>query len=146
MLRLKLHSFLLVMLLVTWSCAGIQSGVDTESVIKERATAYWQHKIKGELAEAYLFEAPDYREKISLTDYIASLSGGMIILNASVKSVSIKGSIATVPVRINYVIPGAFGPKEGIPNEFKTCWHLHDGVWYHRIKTFDKKVPARKPQ
>jgi len=40
-----------------------------ESELRERIRARWEAAIKGDFATAYSFEAPAYREKVSLDDY-----------------------------------------------------------------------------
>ena len=140
MVRLKLHIFLLVMLLLAGACAGAQPRGDTESSLKARVNAYWQHKIKGEFAEAYLLESSEIREKVSLTDYINASAGGTIWLKAAIKSVAIEGSSATVHVEITYALMGIYCPKEGLTRTIRHYWQLEDGIWYHRSKPLKKNV------
>jgi hypothetical protein len=126
------------MLLLIGACAGKQPGMDTESSLKARVNAYWQHKIKGEFAEAYLLESSVIREKVSLTDYIQASAGGTIWMNAIIKSVAIEGASATVYVEITYALMGIYCPKKGLTRTIRHYWHLDDGIWYHRPKPSKK--------
>lgn len=134
MVRLKLHIFCLVMLLLIGACASRQPGMDTESSLKARVNAYWQHKIKGEFAEAYLLESSEIREKVTLTNYIQASAGGTIWMKATIKSMAIEGASATVHVEITYALLGIYCPKDGLTRTIRHYWHLEDGIWYHRLK------------
>jgi len=122
------------MLLLIGACASRQPVMDTESSLKARVNAYWQHKIKGEFAEAYLLESSEIREKVTLTKYIEASAGGTIWLKADIQSVTINGDSATVLVKITYAFLGFYSPKEGITRNIRDYWHLEDGTWYHRLK------------
>lgn len=138
MFRSKLYIFGLVILLLAGACAVKQPKVDTESPLKARVNAYWQHKIKGEFAKAYLLESPDVREKVSLTNYIQGSAGGTILMKATIQSVAIEGASATVHVEITYAFLGIYCPKEGLTRTIRDYWHLKDGTWYHRPKPSKK--------
>ena len=142
MIRLKLHIFCLVMLLLASACAEAQLRGDTELSLKERISAYWQHKVKREFADAYLIESPEIREKVNLTDYIKAFTGAAIWKNATIKSVAIEGSSATVHVEITYIIIGVYCPEEGLKSTIREYWQLEDGIWYHLSKRLikNKKV------
>lgn len=142
MFRLKLHIFCLVMLLLIGACAGKQPRMDTESSLKARVNAYWQHKIKGEFDKTYLLESSDIREKVSLTNYIQASAGGTIWMKATIKSVAIEGASATVHVEITYALLGIYCPKDGLTRTVRDYWHLEDGIWYHcsKLSKKNKKV------
>ena len=124
----------LFMLLLTSACAGTQPRLDSASLLKERATTYWCHKIKGELDRAYLLESPVMREKVSLTDYIKAFSSGYLFIDAHVKSVAINGTSARVNIEVRYCLLGVYTTKRGIRREIVDRWKLVDGQWYHTTK------------
>lgn len=134
MVRLRLHIFCIITLFIVSSCASAQPKGNTESSLKERVTAYWQHKIKREFEKSYLFESPEIREKINLTDYIKVFSGPGVWKKATISSVAIEGSFATVHVEINYIIVGVYCPEEGLTSTIREYWQLEDGIWYHLSK------------
>jgi len=134
MFRLNVYSFFLAMLILSFGCAGIQPGVDVESSLKKRVSAYWQHKINKEFSEAYLFESSDIREKVSLSNYIEVSAGGTIWINADIQSVTINGDWADVVVKLTYAFMGFYSPKGGITRNIHDYWHLEDGTWYHHLK------------
>ena len=111
-------------------CAGLPRGADGESALRSRVSAFWEHKIKGEFDQAYLLESPDVREKISLTNYIKAQTGGVIWRDVVIESVSIKGDLATVTLKINYAFLGMFGPKEGISRQINEYWQFQKDGWY----------------
>jgi hypothetical protein len=41
-----------------------------EGILKKRVREYWDHRIKGEWDKSYLYELPEYREKVSVLKYI----------------------------------------------------------------------------
>jgi len=122
-------------------CASMKNAGDTDSALRGRVEKFWQHKIKGEFAECYLFEDPDYREKVSMTNYVKGLSsGGIIWFEVSVKDISIEGDSARAFMNMRYLPFGMFGlPKEGIKRDFTECWRLVKGVWYHMRDCPEKK-------
>ena len=145
MFRLQLYISCLVMLLsLAWVCPVAQANDDTEASLRKRAAAYWQHKIKREFEKAYLFESPGIRKKVSLSDYIKAFSGTGIWKKATVSSVAIEGSSATVHVEINYVIVGVYCPKEGLTSTIREYWQLEEGIWYHLSKHLIKAKDKNK--
>ncbi len=115
---------------------GSQTAVETEqkdptTIVAQRAEAYWTHRTKQRFEEAYLYETPQLRQEVTLTNYIKGMASGMVIRAVLVQSVEIENDIATVNIRINFYSIGAIKPKEGITREIADYWQLIDGVWYH---------------
>ena len=140
MKRPRLCSIGLIALLLTGACAHQRAVSDPESALKARATAYWQHRVKGELADAYAFELSAIREKASLTNYIKGLSSsGILLRDATVQRVTLDGDKGIVRMKFSFRLLGIYTPKKGIPMEGNDYWELIYGIWYHA-----KTPPKRK--
>lgn len=113
---------------------------DDQSALTARAKTYWQHRVKKAFAECYLMEAPEVREGITLTNYVMGLSGGIIWIAASPKSVYIDGDSGTVQIEMTYAMFGIYSPKGGITRIVPDYWKRVEGVWYH-IYQPPKKSP-----
>ena len=132
----------LALALLALSCAGAQPDVDPEVVVKARAAAYWQHRIKGELTKAYPYESPPFREGVSLDIYYKAIGSGLLYLGARVKSAAVRDDTAVVIVEIRYKPMGAVTPKNGLQRDIHDNWQLYDGEWYHRFRRQKKKPPS----
>ncbi|RJR19300.1 MAG: hypothetical protein C4582_10600 [Desulfobacteraceae bacterium] len=113
------------------ACTGNALVRDDETALRGRAGIYWQHRVKKAFAECYLMETPEVREGITITNYVMGLSGGIIWISASPKSISIDGDKATVQVEMTYAMFGMYTPKGGITRVVPDYWKRVDGVWYH---------------
>ena len=144
MFRFKLYiSCLVIPLLLAWMLPSAQATDDAEASLRKRVTAYWQHKIKRDFKKAYPLESSEIREKASLEEYVKDASTGTAVWKkATIKSVTIEGSSATVHVEINYIIMGIYCPKEGLTRTIRDYWQLEDGTWYHRLKPLKKNDKA----
>ena len=131
MKRPRFYSIGLIVLLLTGACAHQQAVSDPESALKARATAYWQHRVAGELGDAYAFEIPATREKTSLTNYIKGLSSGILLREAAVQRLTLDGDKGIVRMKFTFRLLGIYTPKKGIPMEGNDYWELIDGIWYH---------------
>ncbi|RLC18982.1 MAG: hypothetical protein DRI57_07760 [Deltaproteobacteria bacterium] len=121
-----------------------QPTTGTEAALRERVNAYWQQKIKGEFAETYLYEHPDFRKGINLTNYVKGFVGGMTWRKVDIESVSIDGDFATVLLKINYILVGIYVPKEGLTRDIRNYWQwTDDGHWYHRFRSSHKKTAVK---
>ena len=43
---------------------------DDEAALKRKVREYWSYKIRGEWDKCYMYETPNYREKVNLVGYI----------------------------------------------------------------------------
>ena len=138
----KIVALCLFIWLLTSACAGTQQKTDTAipppQTLKERATAYWHHRAKGQLDKAYLLETPALRKKVGIVDYIKATSGGHIIMASHVKSITIDGAYAKVTLQIRHGLMGIYTGKKGITRNMVDTWELVDGQWYHYLGTHKK--------
>jgi len=138
----------LAALLLAGACAHQQTGIDPESTLKARAAAYWEHRIKGELEEAYAFELPRIREDLTLTRYIKGLSSeGIRLRTATVRGVTVDDDQGTVLMEFNFRVMGMYTPREGIPMKGNDHWEQVQGVWYHAsMPPPGRRLPRDVPQ
>lgn len=104
----------------------------------ERAGEYWAYKVKGEYEKAYTYEAPEFREKVKMADYLTS---GTKWLEARVGEAQVSNDHATVEVTLRYVLLRPWFPEEGIEKTIMDRWVLLDEVWYH---DFGKAGPVKQ--
>ena len=104
---------------------------DEETVLRRRAQEYWSYKIKGEWEKSYLYESPEFREKVSKAAYINQNRRSIVKWEGfDVLEIWISGEEGHVKVdrKYRYIIPqtqkGAF---EKVAEE---TWIKKDGQWY----------------
>jgi hypothetical protein len=104
---------------------------DEETVLRRRVQEYWSYKIKGEWEKSYLYESPEFREKVSKVAYINQNRRSIVKWEGfDVLEIWISGEEGHVKVDIKYryIIPqtqkGAF---EKVAEE---TWIKKDGQWY----------------
>ncbi len=118
------------------ACDATRGGLvsqDQKEILKERATAYWQHKINESFEKAYLYEDSFLRKKMSLTDYL-QMGVGVKWLEVDIKDVVIDGKNARVKVWLRYISTmGNYVPKDGRKRTISDYWVFENNSWYHVI-------------
>lgn len=109
---------------------------EEETVLRGRVQEYWNYKIKGEWEKSYLYESPEFREKVSIAAYINQNRRSIVKWEGfDVLEIWISGEEGHVKVdrKYRYIIPqtqkGAF---EKVAEE---TWIKKDGQWY-RLSPF----------
>jgi len=129
--------------LLTAACAGTlektEPAVPPETALKERVTAYWEAKMKGDLEKTYLLQTPDFRKRIRIVEYIKADAGGFLIKEARIESITIDGSSARVDLVIRTHLLRIRTPKKGITRHLADYWKFVDGLWYHTTPPRPKK-------
>lgn len=106
-------------------------------LLRERAQAYWQARMKDDMPTAYTFEDPVRRKQFTLIDYIRNIGTGMKLTTAEVSQVKIDGDLADVFVELEgrYVVPG----WDSLPISRRTLtddWQKIDGQWVHVLNLY----------
>jgi hypothetical protein len=130
--------FLSMVLLVSsvsfLSCKAFTSQGTAEH-LKQRATEYWDLKIKGQFEKAFAYESPDLVKDVSLMTYLTSIGRGVDWLAAEPESVSIEGDKGTVNMKIRYRWTFTQDqPQDGLIGLYAEQWKLYEGKWYHIYK------------
>lgn len=71
--REKIILFLLLLLALSITQCSTHKQIiteDDEAVLRRRVFEYWSYNIKGEWEKSYLYETPEYREKVNLVAYV----------------------------------------------------------------------------
>jgi hypothetical protein len=103
-----------------------------EEILKTRATAYWNHKVRGEFDRSYEFEDPFFRKNVNLNRYIQSIPAGRITWQgAGVERITVYGERADIDIKLAIKI--IVSSKKNIEQDVKITdkWVKVDGIWYH---------------
>jgi hypothetical protein len=128
--------FLLALVIVT-GCAGPQALATHDPVrrLKERATQYWDARVRGDVVEAYRLHSPAFREAVTLSAF-AQGRGVTTVFEHEIKDVRLDGDEGVVPVRFNYTVvhPMLAKPVEPRWSETEEQWVRIDGEWYRKFR------------
>ncbi|OGP88496.1 MAG: hypothetical protein A2156_03480 [Deltaproteobacteria bacterium RBG_16_48_10] len=115
------------------SCATqppIKKEEDEKGILQKRAEDYWQYQIKGDIEKAYQCEAPEFREKVSLIQYINRFKL-VKYLEAKVSPIEINGDRGKVSVDITYKMLLQHISRKDLKKVVEEKWTRVNGVWYH---------------
>ncbi len=119
------------------ACAGPQAAkrVDPEARLVDRAKAYWESRIKGDLLENYRFHEPNFRKLVTFTAFSQG-RGVTTILDYEVKGVKIDGTTGVVSTRYYFTLTHPLLVKPVTPrwDEIEEQWRWVDGEWYRRYR------------
>ena len=101
-------------------------------LVRERAQAYWDARVKDDMVTAYTFEDPVRRSQLSLNQYVRAIGTGVKMSSAKVWKVKIDGDQADVEIEVEarYMVPG----WDKLPAGRRTLvddWQKIDGKWVH---------------
>ena len=71
--REKIFKILLLFLALSITQCSTQKQIikeDDEAILRRRVHEYWSYNIKGEWDKSYLYESPDFKEKVNLVAYV----------------------------------------------------------------------------
>jgi hypothetical protein len=105
---------------------------DEKVTLKRRAQEYWSYRIKAEWDKSYLFELPDYREKINISKYIQQ-NGRTLVKWVGFEILetwtSGEEGFVKLSAKYRYMIPM---PQDGVFERIsEEKWVKKDGQWYH---------------
>jgi hypothetical protein len=103
-----------------------------EKILKTRAEAYWDYKVRREFDRSYEFEDPFFRKNVSMKRYIQSIPmGRMTWTNAEVERIAVDGDKADIDMKVAVSI--GITSKRSIDQDVKITdkWVKVDGIWYH---------------
>ena len=104
-----------------------------EEVLRERVTAYWNHKINGEFDKSYEYESPLYRKQVNLISYIRSFNPEVLVkwTGMRIEKVFIEDEAATLDLKVKVKILNK--PSRDIEPETSVSekWVRVGGIWYH---------------
>jgi hypothetical protein len=113
--------------------------VPDEVILRERVKTYWEYKINQEFDKSYEFEAPIYRKKVNLVNYIRGFNINLVRWNgAMIDNIKVESDSAMIDMnlRVKVNLPGI---KTNEYNSLiKEKWVKVDGMWYHIPAEFMK--------
>jgi hypothetical protein len=125
---------LLCGLILLGGCAGgaTRGSVSPEDELRDRVTAYWGYKIRGEFDKSYEFEDPLYRKNVSMVTYIRSFpAGASTWVGARVEALKVEGDTASVDMKVKLRVRAGL-PEDILPEvALKEKWLKSNGAWYH---------------
>lgn len=132
---------LLAPLFVGCAVMQTQGSVDPAGRLRERASQYWDARIKGDLTTAYTTHEPAFRRAISLQTFAPSM-GVTRILAYQIGEVRIEGDLGFVRMKMRGVSAFAPSGKQTDLNwqEIEERWVRVEGEWYRRFR-FPSKDP-----
>jgi len=110
--------------------------VDEREIFKNRVREYWQHILSGKIDKVYLYEIPEYREKVSIFEYVQRFKL-VRYLEANVLDVEINGDEGKSTIEITYTYMLKIVSRERLKNLEKEVWKKQDNQWYHIPEGFE---------
>ena len=121
----------LIVLFSLAACAGIGAGATPEERVKARAQERRDAIVKGDMAKAYQYFTPSYRDTVSVDRYRNSIGNASQTVGSTVESVkceTLEKCIATVKVEIKpLVVPRFVGTITTYSDE---TWLFEAGQWW----------------
>ena len=133
--------FIALIILLAVPVAQAKKVSNKKELLKKRVKAYWDLKAKGEFEKTYDYEAPSYRKKHKLTEYIRQFGRYGKIENVKIDRIEfIDKNKAKVFLRMNLTIIGTYVNKMPVPTV--DYWTKEKGKWYHCFP--EKKAKRRE--
>ena len=133
---IRLSRSIIFCLIIFSGCAtkeAVKNSGD-EEILRERVTAYWNHKINGEFEKSYEYESPLYRKQVSVMRYVSGFDTPSKVkwVGTGIESVAIDGDSANVNLRVRLSINTGNPDRKIGPETFESeQWVKVEGVWYH---------------
>jgi len=111
---------------------------EEKAKLRDRVNEYWQYRIKGDVERAYQCEAPAFREKVSILQYVNRFK--MVkYLDAEVQEIEVKGGEASSKLKLTYVIFLRAISNKKLSKLEEEKWVKIEGAWYHVLEDFEMK-------
>ncbi len=105
---------------------------NTEDVLRERITDYWNYKMKEEFDKSYAYEDPFFRKQVNLVNYIRRFRTDIVKWkSAAVKEIKLAGDSAEVDMILRTKVRLPQIKTVEHDSLTKEKWVKVDGVWYH---------------
>lgn len=132
--RKKIVIFLLFLLALCITQCSPKSQIvkeDEETVLRRRVQEYWSYKIKGEWEKSYLYESPEFRERVSTAAYIDRNKQSIVKWEGfDVLEIWISGEEGHVKVDRKYRYIILQTPKGAFEKVAEETWIKKEGQWY----------------
>ncbi len=102
-----------------------------ETVLRRRVQEYWSYRIKGEWDKSYLYESPEYREKVNIVRYTNQFGRSAVKWEGfEILEIWVSGEEGHVKVntKYRYLIPQT--PRGAFARAVEEQWIKKEGQWY----------------
>jgi len=142
MVRLKFIYIVFFFLIIFSGCSikeATKNGPDGGE-LRERVATYWQLKVHEDFMKSYEYEAPYYREKTTMINYLRGINTDVVkYLAATPGDMKLDGDSARVDVKVRVRVK----PPQMRSEEYSTLltekWVKVDDVWYHVPGVIDSR-------
>ena len=103
--------------------------------LRQRVTAFWEARIKGDELTAYQYEAYAYTGEMTATQYIQKRSPALKYMAYTIDTIQEQQNEALVTVKLQYKmsIPGMVDLPMAMP--IKERWVRIDNTWYRNLES-----------
>lgn len=114
--------------------------------LKQRVTAFWEARLKGDEVTAYQYEAYSHTGTMTLTQYIQSRSPALKFMAYTIDTIQEQENEAQVTVKVQYqmTVPGMVDLPLAMP--IKERWVRFDNTWYRNLKSEKPGKENRRPE
>jgi hypothetical protein len=110
------------------------SAQSPEERLANRAKAYWEVRVKGDLVAQYSFQEPYYRENVTLTSFLKG-RGATHVLGYEIKETSVQGEEGRVKLQVKYRPAHRLTQRvEPQTIDFDQGWIMVDREWFVKYK------------
>ena len=114
--------------------------------LKQRVTAFWEARLKGDEATAYQYEAYAYTGEMTATQYIQARSPALKYMAYTIDTIQEQENEAQVTVKLQYqmTVPGMVDLP--LATAIKERWVRFDNTWYRNLKSERPGKGNRQPE
>jgi hypothetical protein len=130
---LKSIIYFLTILIFLNYCATkpeVISRADEQEILKNQIQEYWQYNINGNIEKAYQLETPEFREKVSLIEYLNRFKL-VKYLNVDILEIKIEGERGKATVNLTYMVLLKRLIQEKLRKVKEEDWIKIESIWYH---------------
>ena len=150
LLRLERALAFLLLIITLALPVLVQAAQDDSKALKERATAYWEARIKGDWATEYDFLSEAKRESTTKEEYVTATKDYGPFRYLSYKLGTVETAEDTGWVKVSYASEPVLFP--GIPPAHEDRWELWekiDGKWFPvepaQLENLPRLPPSLRP-
>jgi hypothetical protein len=108
---------------------------DERELLRNRVDQYWQYLVKQEIEKAYQCEAPSFREKVSILEYVNRYKL-VKYMDAQVSKVELDGNRGKVTTDITYRMFLRHVERKNLKKSEEEAWIKIKDNWYHLPEGF----------